>query len=592
MRNSGLILWAVLLVSSCNNSYEHHATDHRQGILATGTGVSGISQPSPPSPIPPSVTSPPPPSSPTPPSVTSPPPPEVQATPLPAYYYEWKRDEFLKVNSLFLSRYDFLHRCVFPIEKHHKKGTVLDELFAVRGLINRYYLFNGEVVDIDPRNFEKSNDNFDAHYEYMTNSDSYLQKLRSFTTDTDGKLKHKAYRTWTEEEYSKLLHNHHKRGPRYGINWQVLSDNVPRDYRVRYTDAGSPASEVAHGSKKMKRGDRLLQVNGKDFVNSVDNRDVQSMIDSLEPTSTGDTLRLVLYDNDTKLKKTVTLRGVPIQPESIQHRNLLTTYNGNVGYFHVGTLGTHANDYNDVIKRFKEQEVKDVIIDFRYFNDSEGYNYDNSRNEAALAFMIAGRKKTEGKNYRITKNVTVNNHKYTHPWSNRTEVPFHRLCIANDNLRSDLGKCEQATELGWYFGWGAGAGLSFILLESLNLERVFVLASRETCNKAETFINGLRGVGVEVILIGERTCGQPFLHANLQNCGIRIEIPNSKLANDKAFGEYEDGFKPINSPDNKGISLPGCYVKDDLSKPLGDEEEPLLAAALQYRKDKTCPPVP
>ena len=583
--NSYLTLCAVLLLSNCNNSYEHHASDHQRGALSTGTGVSGLSQPPPPppAPTPPSVTSPPP--SPTPPIVTSRPPPPIQATPLPAYYYEWKKDEFLREN-------EFENRCVFPTKEYHKKGTIIDELFAIRGIINRYYLFNGEVVDIDPRNFEKSNDDFDAHYEYMTNSDSYLQKLRSFIRNTDGELKHNSYRTWKEEEYTKLLTKQHKDGPRYGINWEVLSDKVPRDYRVRYTDAGSPASEVANGSKKVKRGDRLLQVNGKDFVNSVDKLEVQSMIESLEPTRIGDTSRLVLYDNDTKSEKIVTLQGTLVEGYSIEHRNLLTTSNGNVGYFHVGTVGAYAENYNDVVKHFKEQEVKDVIIDFRYFSHSEDY-WDNSRNEAALAFMIAGKKKTERKRYRTTKNVTLKNYKYTHPWSERLGIPFYKWCRVNDILRTVPEKCVQSPVLGWYhFDWTLGAGWTWLSFESLDLERVFVLVSSETCNKAETFINGLRGVGVEVILIGERTCGQPLFYANVRNCGIRIEIPNATLVNEKSFGEYEDGFKPNNSPDNKGVSLPGCYVKDDLSKPLGDKEEPLLAAALQYRKEKTCPPVP
>lgn len=62
--------------------------------------------------------------------------------------------------------------------------------------------------------------------------------------------------------------------------------------------------------------------------------------------------------------------------------------------------------------------------------------------------------------------------------------------------------------------------------------------------------------------------------------------------NQDGFGEYPDGFSPANEPDFDGVSVPGCYAEDDFSRALGDPSEAMLAAALQYREDETCPAVP
>ena len=37
--------------------------------------------------------------------------------------------------------------------------------------------------------------------------------------------------------------------------------------------------------------------------------------------------------------------------------------------------------------------------------------------------------------------------------------------------------------------------------------------------------------------------------------------------------------------------MPGCLVADDFEHQLGDPAEARLAAALQYRRDRTCPAV-
>ena len=126
-------------------------------------------------------------------------------------------------------------------------------------------------------------------------------------------------------------------------------------------------------------------------------------------------------------------------------------------------------------------------------------------------------------------------------------------------------------------------------LPTLNLSRVYVLTGGSTCSASESIMNGLRGVNVEVIQIGSRTCGKPYGFYPEDNCGTTYFSIQFKGVNAANFGDYSDGFTPVNSPGAGAERLPGCSVGDDFSRELGDPLEERFAAALQYRSTQTCP---
>jgi carboxyl-terminal processing protease len=113
-------------------------------------------------------------------------------------------------------------------------------------------------------------------------------------------------------------------------------------------------------------------------------------------------------------------------------------------------------------------------------------------------------------------------------------------------------------------------------LPNLGLNRVYVLTTSGTCSASESVINGLRGVDVEVIVIGASTCGKPYGFTARDNCGLSYFPVEFQGINQKGFGEFADGFAPT------------CAVGDDLNNPLGSETEGLLAAALAYRGGASC----
>jgi hypothetical protein len=129
-------------------------------------------------------------------------------------------------------------------------------------------------------------------------------------------------------------------------------------------------------------------------------------------------------------------------------------------------------------------------------------------------------------------------------------------------------------------------------LPTLTLPRVFILTTDRTCSASESVINGLRGVDVEVVLIGSKTCGKPFGFYPTDNCGETYYTIQFQGVNDKNFGDYADGFIANNSNEPFGVRAPGCAVNDDLTREFGDPAEAMLATALQFRATGACPSPP
>jgi hypothetical protein len=129
-------------------------------------------------------------------------------------------------------------------------------------------------------------------------------------------------------------------------------------------------------------------------------------------------------------------------------------------------------------------------------------------------------------------------------------------------------------------------------LPNLGLNRVYVIAGPGTCSASESIINGLRGVGVEVYLIGSTTCGKPYGIYPTDNCGTTYFSIQFRGENAEGFGDYTDGFSPANTPAaSMGESVPGCSVADDFTHELADPMEGRIAAALAFRasNNATCP---
>jgi len=113
--------------------------------------------------------------------------------------------------------------------------------------------------------------------------------------------------------------------------------------------------------------------------------------------------------------------------------------------------------------------------------------------------------------------------------------------------------------------------------QAVSAPKVYVLTGQRTCSASEPVINGLRGVGIDVVLVGDTTCGKPVGFLPAARCGTTYSVVNFESVNALGQGRYFDGLAPT------------CSVAEDFQQPLGSTSEPLLAAALLYATTGACP---
>lgn len=115
-------------------------------------------------------------------------------------------------------------------------------------------------------------------------------------------------------------------------------------------------------------------------------------------------------------------------------------------------------------------------------------------------------------------------------------------------------------------------------LPQMGLPRVFILTNPDTCSASESIINSLRGVGVQVIRIGDTTCGKPYGFTEKVNCGYSFFAVEFQGFNAAGFGDYQGGFEPM------------CRMADtSTAATRGGAGDSLFSGALSYVDNNACP---
>jgi carboxyl-terminal processing protease len=290
---------------------------------------------------------------------------------------------------------------------------------------------------------------------------------------------------------------------------------------VRYVEPLSPAAGAA-----VVRGDRVMSINGRSAADLIAADD----FDALTATTAGQQITLVLR-NAAGVDRSVTLASAIYALSPVPRSQVVTTPLGRrLGYVVVKDMISQASSpLASAFADFRAQGVSDVVIDLRYNGGglvSVG---------ASLASYVTG-SRAAGQTYSTLlfndKRATANNESFTF-----------------SNPPSALG-----------------------------ITRAYVLTGRRTCSSSEQVINGLRGVGVQVISIGETTCGKPVGFVPQEDgCGTTYSVVNFESVNARNEGRYFDGFAAT------------CAVAEDFTKPLGTTIEPLLAAARTLADGGACP---
>ncbi|MBL8551067.1 MAG: peptidase [Hyphomonadaceae bacterium] len=415
-------------------------------------------------------------------------------------------------------------------------GSTLIENFWLRSWTNETYLWNTEVTDRDPGGYSSRLD--------------YFAVLKTTARTNSGKDKDQFHFSQTTEEY--LRQRNSAPSPGYGAYYTALSNSVPRDYRIQYTEPNSPASQLVRGSK-------ILSVDGADLVNATSQSAINTLNAGLFPSAVGQSHVFVVQE-PSGTQRTVTLVSANVSEKPVNRTQVLSTPSGPVGYVFLTTFSPFSSEREiaETITQMKGAGVRDLVLDLRY--NGGGLLAVASQ----LSYAIAGAARTGGRTFeRLEFNAAAGSRNPVTGEAN-TPQPF------------------QSTGLGFSLTNGTR-------LDTLDLGRVYILSTADTCSASESVINALRGIDVDVVLIGGATCGKPYGFYPTDNCGQTYYSIQFRGVNNKGFGDYADGFIAQNSGAAFGVRIPGCDVPDDLLRELGNASEGLLAAALQYRETGTCP---
>lgn len=422
------------------------------------------------------------------------------------------------------------------------QGTTLDENNFLRSWSDETYLWYDEIVDQDPAGFNNPLDYFD--------------ELRTFATTPSGADKDKFHFTFDSAEWFQLSQSGVSAG--YGAAWIILSQTVPRELVVAYTEPGSPATAPA---ANLSRGARILGVDGVDLPTATSNADINTLNAGLFPSGPGEVHTFVVEDlGSGGNTREITMTSANVEATPVQHVKAVSAPVGLVGYLLFNDhIATAEAGLVDAVEQLSAAGIEELVLDIRY--NGGGFLAIASQ----LAYMIAGDAQTAGRTFEA---IEFNDkHPATNPVTGQPLTPMPFFSTTQD------------------FSLPPGDPLP-----TLNLSRVVVLSGPNTCSASEAIMNGLGGAEIEVIQIGGTTCGKPYGFYPTDNCGTTYFTIQFRGVNDKGFGDYTDGFSP-------GVAaapavLPGCAVADDFEHALGDPLEQRFQAALLYLEDRSCPPAP
>lgn len=450
----------------------------------------------------------------------------------------------------------FINRCEAPrsgvdIEGTpfpDRPGSTLLEKFWLRSWTEETYLWNREVQDRNPA-------------EPLSRT-AYFALLRTFARTPSGKDKDDFHFSEPTEQFLRARNS--APTATYGARLRLISSTRPRDVRVLYTEPNSPASAVVNGRVQLPRGARIITANGIDVINgATTSAELDALNRALFPPTAGVTNTFTIREPGAAADRTITITSTSLAEKPVNRTRLIETPTGRVGYILFNTFSPFASerDIVDAMEAMRVAGVTDLILDLRY--NGGGLLTVASQ----TAFMVAGPARTSGRVFeRLRFNDAAGNRNPVTGQPN-TPAPFR----------------------------STGAGFTVTNgtpLPSLNLGRVYVLTTDRTCSASEAVINGLRGINVEVVLIGTTTCGKPFGFFPTDNCGETYYTIQFQGVNDQGFGDYADGFIAANSSAAFGVRAPGCAVGDDLTRDLGDPQEAMLSAALGFRATGACPTPP
>lgn len=440
--------------------------------------------------------------------------------------------KFIKAFTLIVSVSFLITSCYEDNNDNEISSSTIND-YVWKGM-NLFYLYKDSIPNL-------SNDKFisnDAYNNYLNNYSQPEDLFKSLIYQRERVDKY----SWIVDDYIALEKLFSGTSISNGMEFQLfLAPNSKTEVIgvVRLVLKNSDAE-----TKGLKRGDIFNAINGTPLTTNNYNSllALNSYNLNLATYKTNNTDELT-DDTIESTNTSIPLNKVAYTENPIYKYEILTGNGEKVGYLmYNGFTADFDSQLNDVFGYFKDNEVKHLILDLRY-------NSGGSVNSAILlSSMITGQFKGEV----FSKEQ----------WNNEIQAVFE-----NENpelLISTFTDNDDGT-----------------LLNSLKLEKVYVLATDASASASELVINSLDPY-ITVIHIGDNTTGKYQASTTLYDSddfGRKGANPNHTYAMQPLI------FKSLNKVGktdyNKGLT-PDIPLKENIINLgiIGDKNERLLAAAL------------
>ena len=435
----------------------------------------------------------------------------------------------------------------FEVTQKAGSGTGTEDM-QVNAQVDQYlremYLWNDEYKTLD-LDYNKGYDDF------------FYDALGSMTTNT---LDKRSYTGSDGKTYYTLFSYIEKKNPvsstraypliakeleySFGITGMITigTQSGSDVYCIRGVYPDSPASRAG-----IKRGTYISEIDGTKITEANYQALALSLIypDGIRSLKITEAIPQEGKPADTK---EYTMASEAMYKNPVLYQDVIKTNAGDkIGYLvYAGFEAGYDDKLFEVFKEFKSQNVNELILDLRY----NGGGHTISAN--LIASCIAGSAYKDA----VFSKLRYNDERMEARGNKKFEEKFSYSKYVNLNTSLTAG--------------------------DLSLKRIYCLVSGATASASELVINSLRGIDIEVVLIGSKTTGK---NVGMEPAEIVIEKNTYEVTpitfqsyNAKDFGDYEQGFTPDIPFDEEDPEGDG-YFNDYMD--YGNPNEPLLARAIQ-----------
>ena len=312
-------------------------------------------------------------------------------------------------------------------------------------------------------------------------------------------------------------------------------------FAVRAIYPGSSAEE-----QNLTRGTIIYEIDGK-AITSINY--ASYYLSLLSPNKNSVKL---LVGKVGESAKEVTLQMTQVDPSPILKTKVIENSGRKIGYFMYDAFdAAYDDEVLEVFADFKSQGVTDLVMDLRYNGGGHVIS------SMMLSACVAGSK---------CKNQIFQYYRYN---SDR---------MANvENTKKETGNGYDENAKYFFTNYFYDNYYSVNLGSyALGFDNVYVLATSSTASSSEVFISSLRGLGLNVALIGEE-------HTNGKNVGMEVD--------QFEMGDYSYELAPITFQyyNSKKETVPETGIKVDYNVvdwnngyvDFGELNEPMLAKAIE-----------